>query len=104
MQEEISKKIQASEKQMKEFSLSLERLNQEYQELLNDLELTPEQIKTNIENPAYFSSEAREAIEQEQRKLDEKLNLALNNVKDLKKAEETFDTLKTIQQHWLFVR
>ncbi len=36
MQEEIHKKIQSTEKEMRELSLSVERLHQEYQQLLDE--------------------------------------------------------------------
>lgn len=104
MQEEIHKKIQSTEKEMRELSLSVERLHQEYQQLLNELELTPEQIKASIENPENLLPEERELIQEERKKLDEKLNLELSQIKDIKKTEENFETLKEIQKHWLFVR
>ncbi len=104
MQEEINKKIQATENRMRECSLSLERLNQEYQQLLNDLGLTQEQLKARVENRDHYTPQEWEEMQQEQKRLDEKLNLELAHLTDPLKTKEAFSSVKTIQQHWLFVR
>ena len=101
--EKIEDKIQSTEKKLTEFSICLNRLNREYQELLDTLSLTPEQLKEQEINNDIDSS-VREHLQNEKKKLDEKLNLELENVIDACKTKKTNNDRANIKQHWLFIR
>lgn len=104
VEEKLEDKIQRTEKKLKELSFHMQRLNRDYQQLLNDLALTPEQLKEFVEDPNNFSPLIWEQLQNEKKKLDEWLNLELNNVHDANKAKTVYSEKGKVQQHWLFVR
>jgi hypothetical protein len=104
LEEKLEEKIQKTKLKMKELSLALERLNQEYQQLLDELASTPEQIKDYLENSDNFTPPIWEMLQNEKKKLDDQLNLELSLVRDPLKLKKTFSEKGSIQNHWLFVR
>lgn len=100
----IEEKFQRTERKLKELSITLQRLNDEYQQFLKDLALTPTQLKEYVNDPANFSPSIWEQLQDEKKKLDEKLNLELSNLRDPLKVKEIFSEKGKIQPHWLFVR
>ncbi len=104
IKENIESKIQKTEKRLSEFSISLKRLDQEYQELLKELGLTHEQLKEHVENPSNFEVPIWEHLQNEKKMLDEKLNLELNSIVDPLKTQKSLAERGNVQQHWLFVR
>lgn len=103
-QDTVQIKIQQKKQKMRELTIHLEKLDREYQQLLQDVDLSPDQIQTYMDDPANFSKPIWEKLQLEKKKLDEKLNLSLNNVKNTKKIEQTFSERGAIQRHWIFVR
>lgn len=104
LEEKLEEKIQKTKFKMKELSLALERLNQEYHQLLEELASTPEQIKDYLENSENFTPPIWEMLQNEKKKLDDQLNLELSRVRDPLKLKKTFSENGSIQNHWLFVR
>jgi hypothetical protein len=102
--ESISDKILRTERKMKELSIQMEKIKNDYQQLLEELSLTPQQISHHINNPENFSPPIWEKIQKEKAHLDEKLNLELSQIKDPLKNEKGYLEQATIKQHWLFVR
>lgn len=100
----LEEKIRSTEQKLNTFSISLKRLEIEYQQLLEELALTPEQLKSYMENPENFSPLIWEQLQNEKTKLDEKLNLELGSIPDPHKTKKTIAERGNIQQHWLFVR
>jgi len=104
VEEKLETKIQKTERKLLEMSIILKRLDREYQKLLDEMALTPEQLKAYVENPENFAPPIWEQLQNEKKMLDEKLNLELSCVPDLAKAKKTISERGTVQQHWLFVR
>jgi hypothetical protein len=104
VKEKLEEKIQKTDRRLNEFSINLERLDNDYQQMLKDLSLTPDQLKNYVENPNNFAQPVWDELQNEKKKLDEKLNLELNSVVDPLKTKQTTSERGTIQQHWLFVR
>ena len=104
VKENLEEKIEKTEKKLHEISVSMKRLDREYQQLLDGIELSPLQLKEFVENPKNFSPPIWEQLQNEKKMLDEKLNLELNNIPDMLKTQKTFSERAAVQQHWLFVR
>lgn len=104
VKEKLEVKIHRTERKLNEISISLKRLDREYQELLKELSFTPDQLKDYVENSDNFAPPIWEQLQNEKKKWDEKLNLELNSVPDPLKTKKTASEQAGIQQHWLFVR
>lgn len=102
--EKIEAKIHRAEKKIRELALQTQRLSREYEKFLDELDLTPEQLKTFIDQPESYSEAIREEVQKEKKKIGERLNLELNNVRNANDTQKTFSERGAIQQHWLFVR
>lgn len=102
--ESMSDKILRTERKMKELSIQMEKIKRDYQKLLNEVSLSPQEISEHIDNPDNFPPPIWEKIQKERIQLDEKLNLELSLIKDPFKNQQSYSDQATIQQHWLFVR
>jgi len=102
--EKLEEKIHKTERKLIELSIHIQRLDREYKQLLEELALTPEQIKEFAENPENFSPPIWEQLQKEKKLSEEKLNLALNNVRDANNTNKILSEKGKVQQHWLFVR
>lgn len=100
----LEEKMQYTHHQMNEFLINLEKLDRDYQYLLNEIGLTPEQIQTYINNQNNFSSSVWETLQTQRKTLDEKLDLTLKGIPNANETKKTFSEKASIQQHWLFVR
>jgi hypothetical protein len=103
MKNNIEKKIQETDKKLKEFSITLKQLDLEYQQVLEELALTPEQLQEFV-SPDQFSPIVWEMLQEEQKEWDERLNLELNNIRDPLNTQKAIEEKGHVQQHWLFVR
>lgn len=104
IEEKLEEKIHRTERKLIELSLHIQRLSREYQEILDELSLTPEQLKEFAENPENFSPPIWEQLQKEKKKMHEMLESELNNVRDANKTKKTISERGTVRQHWLFVR
>jgi uncharacterized protein with NRDE domain len=91
-------------KQMCELNLKIEQLDDHFDTILNELDVTAEQLHTFTTNSNHFTSTSWEKIEADRKHLDEKLCLDLENIKDPLHVKKTFAKQGTVQPHWLFVR
>lgn len=103
-EQKLEDKITTTQRKLKELSIKMEKLDHDYNKLLKELELTPEQLKNYIENPENFTQPIWEQLQNEKKMLDEKLNLELSRASDPNKTKQAYSEKGTIQQHWLFVR
>ncbi|MBA2369103.1 MAG: hypothetical protein H0V82_08795 [Candidatus Protochlamydia sp.] len=100
----LEEKIQNTQLKMQELSIGMEKLEDDYQELLKELGLTSEELQDYAENPNNYSPPIWEQLQSEKKMLDEKLNLALTNIRDPIKAKEALSERAAIQNHWIYVR
>ncbi len=103
-EEKLEVKIHRAEKKIRELAVRTQHLSREYEKFLDELDLTPEQLKIFIDDPENFSPQIREEMQKEKKKIGERLNLELNNVRNANATEKTFSERGAIQRHWLFVR
>jgi cytochrome oxidase Cu insertion factor (SCO1/SenC/PrrC family) len=104
LEQKLEANIQNTQLKMQQLAISMESLENEYQQLLEDLALTPEQLKDYAEDSSNFSPPIWEQLQNDKKKLDEKLDLALKSVRDPLKIKKTFSDQGLIQRHWIFVR
>ena len=103
-QEEFDKNYQTIDKQLKELTISMEALDRNYQDLLNHLSMTSEQLKSFMENPANFTPEAWEELQQEKEKMEQMLKLQFSCIAKPQEVKKKYSERGSIQQNWLFVR
>lgn len=104
LEQNQEEKFQATQLKMQELTIGMEKLELDYQNLLEDLGLTSEQLQDYATNPDNFSQPIWEQLQNEKKLLDEKLNLNLKNIRDPLKVKKTMADSSHIQQHWIFVR
>jgi hypothetical protein len=101
--DQLEAHFQKNEKAIQELSIRIEALNNDIDELLSELQVTPSQLTAFIESKDNFSKENWSTLQAQRKALDEKLLRELLNIKNPKKAKESFKQLN-VQPHWLFVR
>lgn len=104
MKEKLEAKIHRTDKKLLELSRQMERLNHDYFTILNQTDLTTEELSSFAGNPNNFTPSLWQELQMEQQKNEEQLNLKLSNVKDPKKTQQSYKERGRVQQHWLFVR
>ncbi len=100
----FEEKFEKNEHKFNQLSIHIQRLNDEFQKMLLDMNLTSEQLKNFTENPDNFPSETWEELQNEKKSFKERLNLELNNIRDINRSKQTFSERGEIQRHWVFVR
>lgn len=100
----IEEKIQRTERKLKELSILLQRLTEEYNEVLKEMALTPSEIKEYVENPNNFAPNIWEEMQEDKKKWEEKLDLELKSLPNIQNTKKNMAEKGQIQQHWLFVR
>lgn len=95
--------IDKQNRSTQELMLRIDALNREVNVLLEELQVTPEQISHHLANPDNFSPEHWEELQKQRQLLDEKLSRTLENVRDPIKTRKA-QAERQIQNHWLFVR
>jgi hypothetical protein len=91
------------EKKITELEIQNDNLNLSFAAFLRDLKLTTEQIDCFVNNPDNFSKENWEELQRQKQQLDEKLKLALDNIRNPLKNKKAYAHRK-VDQHWLYVR
>ena len=89
---------------MKELTITMERLEREYSELLSGVGLSYGQITKYLGDPSNFSPAIWQDLQIEKKKVDLKLDLALQHVRDPIKLKLKLTERGLVQPHWLFVR
>jgi|GEM_PF-2794124 len=100
----LQENIHITERKLTELSIQVQRLDRDYESLLKQWGLTPEEVKEFVEEAAHFSPSVWEDLQNEKKQMDEKLNLELSNVLNGNKIKQVLSEKGKIQQHWLFVR
>lgn len=103
-EQKLYEAYQETERKLKEFSITSEKIDRECQSLLQNLSLTPEQLKEYMENPDNFNPALWENLQNEKKKMEEMLDLQMSVVKDPKKNRKKYSDRGKIKQNWIFVR
>lgn len=102
-EQEIEKILHKNAAAIEELSIRIEMLNRQTQELLNELNVSHEQLSAFIENKENFTDENWQALITQRQSLDAKLQLDLSNVRNPLATKKTYQD-RHVQPHWLFVR
>lgn len=101
---ELNQKLQATHIKLKEMSIQMDTLDREYETLLEEVGISSDELDDYLSKPENFSEPIWESMQREKKKLDEKLDLSLKNIKDPNKIAKTLSEQKTIQPYWIYVR
>lgn len=100
---EIESHIQKNQQLIQEITIQIEALNRNINLLHDELQVSPEQLTTFIENKENFSEENWQNLIEQRKSLNEKLLKDLLNISNPKKRKDSLKSLN-IQPHWLHVR
>lgn len=103
LEDQLEKQIEKNIQIAKQLSIEIENLNRQSDELLKELKVSPDQLSTFIDRQDAFTEEDWNALLTERKKLEEKLLLALAQVRNPKKTAAATKSLN-VAPHWLFVR
>ncbi|MFI5343428.1 MAG: hypothetical protein ACHQUC_04320 [Chlamydiales bacterium] len=103
-EQKVYEAYEETERKLKEFSITSEKIDRECKSLLQDLSLTPQQLKEYMENPDNFTPALWESLQNEKKKMEEMLKLQMSVVQDPKKTKKKYADRGRIKQNWLFVR
>ena len=101
--DQIEAHIQKNEKAINELLIKIEVLNKDVEALLTELNVSPAQLTAYIENEKNFTTDNWNTLQDQQKQLNEKLLRDLLNIRNPKKAKESFKQMH-VQPHWLYVR
>ena len=96
--------LKHTEQKLIEIEATLEQSRQQYEALLQELELTPKQIAAFAQNPDQFTAEEWKYIQEEHQKLDAQLQLELSQITNPQRTKKVQQEQSFIRPHWLFVR
>ena len=104
IKEKLEEKIYKTERHLNELSIQIERFRQEHQELMHELGLTTEELEEFAESRENFPEFLGEDLQREKKQINERLDLAFNQLNNMNKTQSTISEKGKIQQHWMFVR
>lgn len=102
-QNTLDEKITENEKKIKDLKNRLESINFQSDSFFEELEVTEEQLSSFISDENNFTKENWDQLQKEKKKLDDKLNVELANIKNPLKSKKNLASLH-VAQHWLHVR
>jgi len=99
----LEEKIQKNELKINELSIKLDAIDREVNELLNELNVSPEQLTQFVHTEQNFSKEDWIHLQEEQQKMHTKLQIELDGIRNPKEMQKRYSE-RVVQNHWLFVR
>lgn len=102
-EDELENKIEKFERSFNELTIRFENQNKLVNDLLEELNVTPEQLSEFIKKKENFTEENWEELEKQTKLLEQRLLLELANISNPTKRKKTYAE-RNIQPHWLFVR
>lgn len=100
----IENQILKNDLSLQELLIRIDSLDREVKKLLEELNITPEQVSQFVSLKDNFTQENWEQLQQQRKMLDEKLDLELRSIRDPQKTKNTFQENKNIARHWIFVK
>lgn len=93
-----------SEKKFKELLRQSAELDAQEAQLIQELEVRPEQVSAYLANPENFAEEDWALIQKQMAEYDEKIGNLRSQKRDCAKLRQAYSERSQIQQHWLFIR
>jgi len=88
---------------IEKLELEIEAINRKTDELYQELNVKPEQMKCFLETEKAFTEENWVELQTLQKTLEDKLERDLANIRNPNKTKQNRASLN-VRQHWLFVR
>lgn len=102
-QNSLENKIQQQESKIKELEIHLETLEHSVAELLNHLQVTPEQLTAYVSKQDHFTEENWDTLQKHKLQIEEKLQREIANIRNPAKLKKSYSNLH-VERHWLHVR
>lgn len=103
-EENSEQRIETNEKKIAVLRMRLERFEKAFQEVYEDVDITPKELTDYLNTPTNFEPEVWMHMENFRAELDQKLSNELANIRNPFKTSQKYAERKEIQNHWLFVR
>jgi|LakMenE18May11ns_1017448.scaffolds.fasta_scaffold9922340_3 hypothetical protein len=100
----IEQVINKHDLSLQELLIRIDVLDREVKTLLDELQVTPEQVSKFISDSSNFTPENWEELQQQRQSLELKLSREKENIRDPLKNKKTFSERASVQQHWLYVK
>ena len=101
--EALEKKIEQNELAIQQLTLRVENLDRLANEMLEELDVSTEQINKFLNDKDNFCDENWEEILKQRKEFEAKLKKELDNIRNPLAAKKAFKDLR-VERHWLFVR
>lgn len=88
---------------MQELLIRIDVLDREVKTLLDELNITPEQVSAFVSNKDHFTEENWEELRKQRAQLDQKLALQKTSIRDPLKTKKA-QAERNVGRHWLFVK
>ena len=102
-EDDLENLIVKNEQKIKGLSIQIETIDREAAELLNELDVTPEQLTQFVKNSENFSKKNWEELQRQRKLLNEKLQRDLDNINNPKKTKDTYKKFR-VPPNWIPVR
>jgi hypothetical protein len=99
----IEQQLEKHSNKINELEIQLEKLDRDVGNFLNGLNVSAEQLTSFIESKENFSEKNWTELVDHKSKLDSKLKLELENIRNPLKTKKTYANLH-VERHWLHVR
>lgn len=99
----LEEKIQKNERKINELSIKMDAVDREVHALLNELNVTPDQLTQFVHTEKNFAEEDWAKLQEEQQKMHTKLQVELQSIRNPKEMQKRYAE-RVVQNHWLFVR
>lgn len=96
-------KLQNNERKIEELSIQFEALDREIHGLLQELNVTPEQLTQFVNTKQNFTDENWDQLQEEHKKMQEKLQVELQNIRNPQQMKKRYAE-RFVGNNWLFVR
>lgn len=103
LERDIEAKLLKQQQESKALELRIEALNREVTDLMQELEVHPEKLRTFVEDSSNFTSDNWSELQRLTAEMDQKLQCELNNIPNPKNTQKK-QAERQVQSHWLFVR
>lgn len=88
---------------LQQLLIRLDALDREVKVLLDELQVTPEQVNTFLANQDNFTPENWQELQDQRKTLDDKLKRDIDNIRNPSKTKKA-QSDRHVQRHWLYVK
>lgn len=101
--QELESRLQKQVQDTQALTLRIESLNRQVLDLMDELQIQPEKLRSFLEEPAHFTKENWEDLQRLHQELNQKLQREIGNVRNPQEMRKK-QAERNIPPHWLFVR